>query len=128
MNKRQNIRRESFDEVADLYDMARPGYPLSLVDDLVELTGLHSGTRVLEIGCGTGQLTLPLAEHGASLNQIGRFVLQVEFRGLQKLRGVWDRLEHGKGRLTTLRKTASWSATGGRIWFDGLDWLSRRWL
>ena len=27
-------RRESFDEVAELYDRARPGYPQRLIDDL----------------------------------------------------------------------------------------------
>ena len=59
--------RESFDEVAELYDQARPGYPKQLVDDLVKLSGLYKGHRVLEIGSGTGQLTVPLAEHGAIL-------------------------------------------------------------
>ncbi len=56
-----------FDGVAELYDQARPRYPAQLVADLVRLTGLTVGGRVLEIGCGTGQLTLPLAEHGVSL-------------------------------------------------------------
>src|SRR5438874_7339852 len=60
-------RRESFDEVAELYDKARPGYPQRLVDDLVALTSLDKGRRVLEIGPGTGQLTVPLAERGVSL-------------------------------------------------------------
>jgi SAM-dependent methyltransferase len=60
-------RRESFDEVAELYDRARPGYPQSLIDDLVDFTGLRGGHRVLEIGSGTGQLTVPLAERGVSL-------------------------------------------------------------
>jgi SAM-dependent methyltransferase len=60
-------RRESFDEVAELYDRARPRYPSALVADLVAMTGLGPGSRVLEIGCGTGQLTIPLAERGASV-------------------------------------------------------------
>jgi SAM-dependent methyltransferase len=86
MNNRQNIRRESFDEVADLYDVARPGYPRALVDDLVELTGLCSGTRVLEIGCGTGQLTLPLAERGASLMavELGKDLARITLRKLAR--------------------------------------------
>jgi SAM-dependent methyltransferase len=57
-------RRESFEEVAELYDRARPGYPESVFDDLVELAGLADGGRVLEIGCGTGQATLSLAARG----------------------------------------------------------------
>jgi SAM-dependent methyltransferase len=58
-------RRESFDEVAELYDRARPRYPAPLIEDLVAMAGLQPGSRVLEIGCGTGQLTVPLAERGA---------------------------------------------------------------
>lgn len=50
-----------------LYDRARPRYPRELVEDLFRLTGLRAGDRVLEIGCGTGQMTLPLAERGVRL-------------------------------------------------------------
>jgi len=60
-------RRKSFEEVAELYDRARPVYPDSVFDDLVELAGLASGGRVLEIGCGTGQATLPLAARGLEI-------------------------------------------------------------
>src|ERR1700737_2851663 len=56
--------RSTFDEAAELYDRARPGYPSELFDDLAELAGLGPGARVLEIGAGTGQATLPLAERG----------------------------------------------------------------
>lgn len=56
--------RTTFDEVAELYDRARPGYPSELFDDLVALAGLEPGSRVVEIGCGTGQATIPLVERG----------------------------------------------------------------
>jgi SAM-dependent methyltransferase len=42
----------------------RPGYPERLFDDLALLSGTGPGTRALEIGCGTGQATLPLARRG----------------------------------------------------------------
>jgi SAM-dependent methyltransferase len=57
-------RRVPFDAVADLYDRVRPGYPEVAVDDLVQLTSLPRRGRVLEIGPGTGQLTVSLAERG----------------------------------------------------------------
>jgi SAM-dependent methyltransferase len=38
-----------------------------LVDDLLELSGLGKGHRVLEIGSGSGQLTVPLAERELSI-------------------------------------------------------------
>jgi SAM-dependent methyltransferase len=56
--------RATFEEVPELYERARPLYPRELFDDLVAYAGLEAGSRVLEIGCGTGQATLPLAERG----------------------------------------------------------------
>ncbi|MCK4570741.1 class I SAM-dependent methyltransferase [Candidatus Bipolaricaulota bacterium] len=56
--------RVVFDQAASAYDIARPGYPPELIDKLIELTQLPANARILEIGCGTGQITLPLAERG----------------------------------------------------------------
>lgn len=56
--------RRTFDEVAELYDRARPSYPEQVFDDLAELARLEARARVLEIGCGTGIATRPLAERG----------------------------------------------------------------
>ena len=68
MNTGNSVRRrETFDGVAELYESARPGYPPRLIEDLVELTGVGQGSRVLEIGPGAGQLTLPLAERDVTL-------------------------------------------------------------
>lgn len=54
----------TFDEDAELYDRVRPRYPAELLDDLAELAGAGPGGRVLEIGCGTGLLTVPLVLRG----------------------------------------------------------------
>jgi SAM-dependent methyltransferase len=56
--------RETFEEVAELYDRARPSYPPELFDDLIALAGLHAGSRVLELGPGTGKATIALAGRG----------------------------------------------------------------
>lgn len=62
--------RARFDEAAELYDRARPGYPEQLFADLVVIAGLRPGARILEIGCGTGQATLPLARRGYAIDAV----------------------------------------------------------
>ena len=64
MTEDQNRLRTTFDGAALLYDEVRPGYSEELFDDVVALSGIPSGGRVLEIGCGTGQATVPLARRG----------------------------------------------------------------
>jgi SAM-dependent methyltransferase len=59
--------RATFNQDAELYDRARPGYPAELLEDLAKLAGIGPGARLLEIGCGTGQLTLALAERGCEV-------------------------------------------------------------
>jgi SAM-dependent methyltransferase len=65
-------RRDSFDEMAELYNAARPPYPPELIADLVALSGVGEGARVLEIGPGTGQLTVPLAARGLAVTAVER--------------------------------------------------------
>jgi SAM-dependent methyltransferase len=59
--------RATFDQDAELYDRARPGYPAEMLADLAARASIGSASRVLEIGCGTGQLSLPLAKLGCTL-------------------------------------------------------------
>jgi SAM-dependent methyltransferase len=56
--------RSTFNQAAELYDRARPRYPTALFGDLADLADIGPGARVLEIGPGTGQATVALAERG----------------------------------------------------------------
>ena len=58
-------RAVTFDTVAETYDRTRREYPDQLFIDLFAESGIKArGADILEIGCGTGQATLPLARHG----------------------------------------------------------------
>ena len=57
-------RRRTFEDEAARYDAARPTYPGPLFDTLAQYAGLRPGSRVLEVGPGTGQATTALAGRG----------------------------------------------------------------
>jgi len=57
----------TFDTVASLYDEVRPGYPDVIIDAVIERSGLPAKGRILEIGCGTGQITRPFARRGYAI-------------------------------------------------------------
>ena len=63
-------RRRGYDRIARQYDQARPSYPAALFDDIVDYAKLGANARLLEIGCGTGQATLPLARRGYAIDAI----------------------------------------------------------
>jgi SAM-dependent methyltransferase len=58
-------RRMSFNADASAYRRGRPPYPVEVFDLLTARCGLSTGTRVLEIGAGTGLATGPLLAAGA---------------------------------------------------------------
>lgn len=62
--------RTGFDLDANTYDRTRPVLPDVVFDDLVHEARLSRGGRVLEIGCGTGQATLPLAMRGLAVTAV----------------------------------------------------------
>ncbi len=82
--------RTTFDDVADLYDRSRPRYPTTLFDDLVGLADIPKEARILEIGCGTGQATVALAERGFQLTgiELGARLAEVARRRLRAFPAV----------------------------------------
>jgi SAM-dependent methyltransferase len=59
-----------FDQDAGLYDRIRPTYPSVVFDDLAEIAHLLPGSRVLEVGAGTGQATVHLAGRGYAVTAL----------------------------------------------------------
>lgn len=105
--QRRKQRARTFDEIASLYDRARPYYREVLFEDLFRLTGLApEATRILEVGSGTGRATEPLArrgcevvcvEFGANLARIGAEKL-APFPGVTVVNADFEKWNDAAGR------------------------------
>jgi SAM-dependent methyltransferase len=82
--------RSTFEQVPELYDRARPGYPAALFDELAVLAELPDAARIVEIGCGTGQATGVFAERGYQVTsvELGEQLAAIARRKLSVFRGV----------------------------------------
>jgi SAM-dependent methyltransferase len=76
-------------EVADFYHRFRRGYPPAVIDALVDAFALTTDDVVVDLGCGTGQLTLPLAERVRSVVAVDPEPdMLLRARGAARERGV----------------------------------------
>ncbi|HTQ21125.1 class I SAM-dependent methyltransferase [Mycobacterium sp.] len=82
--------RSTFDEEAELYNTARPGYPEELFEALIVAADLAHDAKLLEIGPGTGQATKPLAQRGFEITavELGASLADVARRELGGFPGV----------------------------------------
>ncbi|MDA8369068.1 MAG: class I SAM-dependent methyltransferase [Nocardiopsaceae bacterium] len=58
---------ELFRSTAPYYARYRPGYPQEFFEHLVARFALNGTQQILDLGCGTGQIALPLAPHVARI-------------------------------------------------------------
>jgi SAM-dependent methyltransferase len=105
-----------FNEVPGLYDRVRPGYPDELFADLAAITGMGRGSRVLEVGCGTGQATRSLAalgypvtavEPGAGMAALARERLAA-FGNAEVENSAFEDWDDGGRRFDVLVAASSW--------------------
>jgi SAM-dependent methyltransferase len=116
MSEPREHLRATFDEVADAYARARPTCPEALFDDLQRIAGLDAGSAILEIGCGTGQATAPLArrgldvtciELGARLAAVARREL-MGFPSVKVLHGSFESWAPGDARFDAVAAFTAW--------------------
>ena len=73
--------RQIYSSAAELYHEFRPRYPESMIDEAIQSAPLlkrNPNAKILELGCGPGTLTLPLAKRGFNLVSIDPGVGMIE--------------------------------------------------
>lgn len=109
-----------FEGTAWHYARYRPNYPAVVINDLVQNVGLDGTGRLLDIGCGTGQLTLPLAGHVAQAvgvdpeaDMLTEATRQADERGITNV--LWRQgsssdipTDLGRFRVVTMGRSFHW--------------------
>jgi SAM-dependent methyltransferase len=60
-------RKNWYSPAAEAYNQARPRYPESLIEQVVEVAQLSTSSKILELGCGPGTATVGIAQLGCSM-------------------------------------------------------------
>jgi ubiquinone/menaquinone biosynthesis C-methylase UbiE len=64
------VPQEAFASAVPYYAEFRTGYPQQLVDELATRLRLDGSQAVLDVGCGTGQIAIPIACHASTVMAI----------------------------------------------------------
>ena len=59
-----------FDENVILYDKFRPTYGTKIFEDILSYSRITKSSKILEIGCGTGNATLPMIQTRAEVTAV----------------------------------------------------------
>lgn len=91
------VAAAGFGAAADVYERARPSYPVEAVEWLAERTSLDYGSVVVDVGAGTGKLTRLLAATHAHVIAVEpveamRGVLLRSVPGVQVMAGTAEQL------------------------------------
>jgi SAM-dependent methyltransferase len=60
-------RKTWYSPAAEAYNRARPRYPQSIIDQVIDVAQLSPDSALLEVGCGPGTATLSFAPLGCSM-------------------------------------------------------------
>ncbi len=101
----QPLQRDPYAAIVDFYDLEHAGYEEDL--DLYLNLALVTGDPVLELGCGSGRLLVPLAEAGHRVTGIDRSVPMLDrTRHYASEAGVADLVTLHEGSMTEADQAA----------------------
>ncbi len=103
-----------FQGTAWYYRRYRRPYPAQLINDIVDYFHLNGSGRLLDLGCGTGELTVPLSAHIAnavgvdpSSDMLEEAKARAGHAGAKNIRWVQGRAEDISSDLAPLRLTTA---------------------
>ena len=103
------------------YELGRPGHATRVYDVLVERCGVGPGTRVVEVGPGTGQATRRLLELGADLvivepnAELAAYLEDTLGQRLTLLRGTLEETDLGAGGFDLAAAASSFHWVDERV-------------
>ena len=109
-----------FDEIAAEYDRRRPTYPDELIDQACQVARIGGGAHVLEVGCGSGQLTSGLVARGLHVTAVepGKNLIALARQNLEGAGQVeWMNAQFEEAPLPRERYRAVFSASAFH-WID----------
>ena len=88
----------TFDTAVSLYEKMRPGYVADIYKAIFDYVDIGESSRVVEVGSGSGQATLPVLQTGCSLTAVEygenfSGLLRDKFRDHEKFRVVTGKFE-----------------------------------
>jgi SAM-dependent methyltransferase len=113
-------KRELFKDTAWYYSRYRFGYPQEFFEYIAKLFDLDSQSRVLDLGCGTGQISIPLAKKAGEViavdseqDMLEEAKKQAEKAGVQNIEWILDKAENinedlGSFTLATMGASFHW--------------------
>ncbi len=118
-------QRFTFDQVASVYNTARPDYPETLIEDVVLYADLKQNDRIVEVGCGTGQATRSFAKRNFSILAIdpGAEMLRtareslVDFRNVEFVQTTFEAWTPNRGGFRLIVAAQSWHWVSPRTRF-----------
>lgn len=111
MSRVNPVAAAGFSSAAEVYERARPSYPVEAVDWLVARTALGPGKTVVDLGAGTGKLTRLLVPSGARVVAVEPLAeMRALIEGAEAVDGTAEEipLPDGSADVVTVAQAFHW--------------------